>query len=158
MSAKRRGRKPQPPEKRFWGKVLKTERCWIWANAIADDGYGRFALHDGPHGMVRPHRYSFALSHGLEMDELPEEVMHSCDVPICVNPEHLIDGDHVSNMIDRRDKRRDSNMSFHFRGQSKKVLAKRSRVLQAEVLANGWQPTRISAVLADQDPEAPTLF
>jgi hypothetical protein len=92
------------------------------------------------------------------MDELPEEVMHSCDVPICVNPEHLIDGDHVRNMIDRRDKRRDANMSVHFRGQSKKVLAKRSRALQTEVIANGWQPTRISAILADQVPEAPTLF
>lgn len=153
-----KGRKPQPPAQRFWEKVIKTERCWIWSNAISDDGYGRFMLHDGPRGMVRPHRYSFALANDLEMDELPEEVMHACDVPICVNPDHLIDGDHQKNMLDRLSKGRDSNMSIYFRGQSKNVLAARSRALQAEVQAHGWQPNRISAILADQDPEAPTLF
>lgn len=154
----RRGRKPHPPEQRFWAKVIKTDYCWIWSNAISDDGYGRFALHDGPGGMVRPHRFSFAMAHELEMSELPEEVMHACDVPICVNPDHLIDGDHQANMLDRQRKGRDSNMSLYFRGQSKKVLAARSRALQAEVITHGWQPHRISAILADQDPEAPTLF
>lgn len=46
--------------------------CWIWSNAIADDGYGRFMPHDGPGGMIRPHRYSFVFAHELVMNELPD--------------------------------------------------------------------------------------
>ncbi len=32
---------------RFYRKVVKGPRpddCWIWTGAIADDGYGRFAI------------------------------------------------------------------------------------------------------------------
>jgi hypothetical protein len=39
---------------------LDPGACWIRVGAIAGDGYGRFHLHPGPGGMVRPHRSSYA--------------------------------------------------------------------------------------------------
>lgn len=84
---------------RFWSKVYRgpAGACWIWLGAIADDGYGRYFLHDGAGGMVRPHRYAYTLTYETELEELGE-LMHVCDVPICVNPEHLAPGTHADNM------------------------------------------------------------
>lgn len=89
-------------EGRFWSKVHRGPEgaCWIWLGAIADDGYGRYYLHDGAGGMVRPHRYAYALAREVELEEL-DELMHSCDVPVCVNPSHLMPGNHTENMRDR---------------------------------------------------------
>ena len=145
-------------ERRFWSKVIRgplREHCWIWVGAIADDGYGRFHL-DGT--SVRPHRYSLALGLGLAPGQLPE-LMHECDVPLCVNPRHLGMGDRQSNMVDRQRRLRSANGSgLRFRGLPRAAMAARSRALREDLLAHGWDAQRIHAINAGSRVEDPTLF
>jgi hypothetical protein len=83
---------------RFWNKVTKTKKCWIW-NAANKDGYGRF-------GRKYAHRISFEWHIG----KIPEGlfVCHHCDNPSCVNPEHLFVGSNLDNVLDMISKGRNS--------------------------------------------------
>jgi hypothetical protein len=74
--------------RRFWSKVVKTDNgCWIWVGGHTKQGYGRF--HDGIR-KVLTHRYLYEKCIG----KIPEGLclLHSCDTPNCVNPEHLHPG------------------------------------------------------------------
>lgn len=108
--------------------------------------------------MIRPHRYAYALTRGIEVHEL-DELMHVCDVPVCVNSHHLQPGDHTENMRDRMRKGRAENgTALRFRGLPRAAFAARSRALRDEVQANGWTPERVAAVIAGHNADAPTLF
>jgi len=79
--------RPRPTVgERFWSKVEKTDRCWLWtANRTTPQGYGSFAL--GHSKFVLAHRYAYAelvgpIPAGLTLD-------HLCRNPPCVNPAHL---------------------------------------------------------------------
>lgn len=72
------------PAIRFWAKVEKTERCWIWIGALRNN-YGRFGL--TPKVIVQAHRFAFEnligpIPEGLHLD-------HLCRNTRCVNPDHL---------------------------------------------------------------------
>lgn len=84
-------------EKKFWDKVSKTSTCWLWTGAKVPYGYGQFAK-----GYA--HRYSYKLHKG----EIPIGlcILHKCDVPSCVNPEHLLLGTQKNNMEDKVSKGR----------------------------------------------------
>jgi hypothetical protein len=88
-------------EKRFWAKVQKTDSCWLWTGDLRRDGYGRFCLNGK---RVRAHRIAWQLERGrIATDEC---VLHSCDTPACVRPDHLFLGDRVINNADCVRKRR----------------------------------------------------
>jgi hypothetical protein len=70
--------------------------CWIWAGRHDEKGYGRIS-HAGTFQVA--HRYSYYLHNG-EFD-IKLCVLHKCDVPACVNPDHLYLGDQRQNNIDR---------------------------------------------------------
>jgi hypothetical protein len=85
---------------RFWPKVNKTETCWLWTASSHEFGYGVIGCPDRPGRTLRAHRVSYEFAHG----PIPEglQVLHKCDVPACVNPDHLFlgkDQDNVSDMI-----------------------------------------------------------
>lgn len=96
--------RPNPVE-RFWAKVVKTDTCWEWNATRNHRGYGKFR--DSPHSEIGAHRYSYILHKG----EIGEgmEVMHTCDNPPCVNPDHLLLGTAKDNAEDRTSKRRTRN-------------------------------------------------
>lgn len=77
--------------------------CWLWMGGVTHNGYGRFKFEGKTR---RAHRYSFVQHRG----EIPRgyDVLHSCDTPSCVNPDHLFLGTHQDNMIDRSAKGRQS--------------------------------------------------
>lgn len=53
---------------------------------------------------AKAHRLSFLLNKG----EIPDDkmVLHTCDNPRCINPEHLVLGDHIENMRQMRERGR----------------------------------------------------
>jgi hypothetical protein len=68
--------------------------CWNWKRAINKNGYG--LVH---YGKCRTaHRVAYELFIG----EIPKgaQVLHKCDNPRCINPEHLFLGSHQDNMND----------------------------------------------------------
>ena len=70
--------------------------CWIWTGALnRHRGYGRLRFKDKE---IKAHRYSWELHNGPIPDGL--QVLHKCDTPACVNPDHLWLGTHKENMHD----------------------------------------------------------
>lgn len=83
--------------KRFWSKVpYRGEGCWPWTGNLDNWGYGRITI--WPFGMIVASRASWILHHGL----IPEGlcVLHHCDNPPCVRPDHLWIGTHMDNQRD----------------------------------------------------------
>lgn len=76
-------------ESRFWGKVDKTDTCWLWTAATQDNGYGSFFIGrvGGRVRLARAHRFAYELAAGPIPDGLV--IDHLCRVRNCVNPDHL---------------------------------------------------------------------
>ncbi len=92
-------RTPKPLEERFWAKVRKSDGCWEWTGAANRQGYGRIALGRAS-GPRRAHRIAWELTHGPVPDGL--WVLHHCDNPPCVRPDHLWLGTRADNARDCR--------------------------------------------------------
>ncbi len=94
---------PLSPQERFWTKVAKGDNCWLWMQGKSA-GYGRFNLWRGPSHSVLAHRYAWELTYGPIPDDLP--VLHRCDNPPCVRPDHLFLGTQADNLRDMHTKNR----------------------------------------------------
>jgi len=103
-------------EERFWEKVDKNCKngCWEWLASDNQDGYGRFIINGRAE---QAHRVSWGLYYG----EIPVGlcVLHHCDNPKCVRPDHLFLGTKGDNMQDMRDKNRHGGNVGENNGRSK---------------------------------------
>ena len=88
-------------EQKFWSKVRKADGCWTWTGAVDAKDYGELRIR---RKRVRAHRLSWSFHVG----EIPvgQFVLHHCDNPRCVRPDHLFLGSHADNVQDRVNKRR----------------------------------------------------
>jgi len=84
---------------KFWRRVDKSSGCWIWTGPKGPEpghNYGKLMWHNK---YMRAHRVAYELMVG----PIPEGlcVLHSCDNPLCVNPNHLFLGTQLDNIRDR---------------------------------------------------------
>ena len=91
---------------------ISEDGCWLWKGKTMGNGrYGRIQVDNLS---VGAHRFSYQLHHG----PIPEGmcVCHRCDVPMCVNPDHLFVGTIKENWQDMVDKGR-SGIDFKFKDE-----------------------------------------
>lgn len=98
---------------RFWEKVDKDGpvpfhlpelgQCWQWTGAVtrAHWRYGILSRggHSGSDGFITTHRLSWEIHNGPIVGDLC--VLHRCDNPSCVRPEHLFLGTNQDNNADK---------------------------------------------------------
>lgn len=86
-------------QKAFLKMMSKIESspvgCWIYTGYKNECGYGRFRVHGKK---VLAHRFSYQMRVGSIPDGML--VLHKCDNPACINPEHLYLGKEKENAID----------------------------------------------------------
>lgn len=91
-------RAQRPLAEILWVSVDKSGDCWVWTKSTRY-GYGMFARREnGKTKHYLAHRVSWELANG----PIPEglQVLHHCDNPPCVRPDHLFLGTQFDNMQD----------------------------------------------------------
>ena len=116
-------------EDRFWRYVSPEPNsdCWLWTGSVDGHGYGQLSM---------PSNKKRTATHvSLEISGRPRpgigvdaSAIHSCDIPCCVNPDHLRWGSHRENMLDCRAKNR-ADESGLLVGQA---LARKSKASRPE--------------------------
>lgn len=90
----------------FNARTNKTGKCWIWVGGRLTNGYGTLKFGGRKGKLFLAHRISYELHTGIIPQGLC--VLHKCDIPQCVNPDHLFLGTRTDNMIDKVSKERQS--------------------------------------------------
>lgn len=102
-----------PIADRFAGKYRVDESgCWIWIGKTdrTKMNYGRIYSGPAEKRWLKAHRASYEIHCG----EVPDGmyVLHKCDRPQCVNPDHLFLGSHADNMKDMASKGRGKSSGY----------------------------------------------
>jgi len=91
---------------------VMVKGCAVFSLGCNPDGYGQKRVGD----KVYPaHRLSFAYANNLSIADIKGQlVLHSCDNPPCINPEHLRLGTQQDNMDDMYARGRGHKFSKEF--------------------------------------------
>ena len=97
----------------FWNKVDKTSGkgpwgdCWIWQGNKDSSGYGVVGVRCFIK-RISSHKLSYSLHKNNRIIAYNPEgrILHKCDIPLCVNPEHLFLGTQPENIYDMVNKGR----------------------------------------------------
>lgn len=119
--------------------IKRDTKCWEWQGAKTRTGYGRMKV-KGQAWMA--HRYMYTLSKG----EIPEGlvVMHKCDNPCCINPEHLTVGTQKDNMEDCKRKGRLGPRGRVHNSRPKESASERRRGMVIRAYGRGMKPKAIA--------------
>lgn len=112
--------KKKPLVKRLWAKVQIPETpdsCWLWTAHVNTSGYGQISDDNGKLKLAS--RIIYEIYNGAIPDGLL--VLHTCDNPQCVNPNHLFVGTQFDNMRDMMKKGRGVMRKGHARHPRRKV-------------------------------------
>lgn len=125
---------------RFLSKVDRTDSCWIWFGATQYSGYGRFWNGTKVTGA---HQFSYKTYRG-NIDK-GFVVMHSCDNPSCVNPDHLNVGTVKDNLQDMHKKKRNRKLDTYTSGANHHgAKLTKDQVIEARLLYKQGGETWIS--------------
>ena len=138
-----------PDDVRFWLKVDRTDdpdECWHWKTKKGSGPYGAFRSKEI--GATTAHRYAFFEANGF----LPDEVMHTCDVRSCVNPNHLRAGTRSLNMQDMVAKGRGR------KGHAKGEAHHGAKLTEGDVRAIRATPSGTTGLAAKYGVDRQTIF
>lgn len=95
------------PQERFEDKIFYSpDGCWYWTAGLTTTGYGIFWTGKK---FMKAHRFSYELYKAkIPKSKNPQAycILHKCDNPLCVNPDHLALGSMQDNSSDMVKKRR----------------------------------------------------
>ena len=97
-------------EERFWSRIKYSNSCWGWTGSVNKAGYGCLIIKKPRTRktiLMLAHRISWFLHHHYDPKEMC--VLHHCDNPPCVNPEHLFLGTQLDNIKDMVKKCREAH-------------------------------------------------
>ena len=116
------------PKQVFDRYTIPSDGCWNWNGYRNKTGYGFTRIGGRGSKGILAHRLSWVLHHG----EIPEglHVLHKCDNPSCVNPNHLFLGTNLDNIKDRTAKGRSS----HWISFAKRCDCPNTRVQDFQIL------------------------
>ena len=103
--------------------------CWLWLGAALPKGYGMIGRGGRGTGYIYAHHVAFQISNG----PIPtgQFVLHSCDNPYCVNPDHLFLGTQKTNMEDKVAKGRQRPGEQHPNARLTWAIVRRMRLERA---------------------------
>jgi hypothetical protein len=140
-------------EERFWRHVIPEPNsgCWLWDGHTDRKGYGRIGLGGRQGGTTGAHRISLRIA-GIDVPA-DKAVCHRCDIPCCVNPEHLFVGTQADNIADMIGKGRRVSGTHKLKGKPRpgvifnaiKTHCKHGHPLSGDNLSvapNGWRRCR----------------
>lgn len=135
----KKGRHNRPLENFLNRICFGHSECWYWRGAQNRQGYGESGAPDH-----KAHRLAWRLFRG----EIPAgmNVLHRCDKPYCVNPDHLFLGtqkDNVQDMI-QKGRRHTTGPSGTENGQAK-LTDEKVRAMRNERVKTG-APYRLLAM------------
>lgn len=83
------------------------DECWEWEGGRDAKGYGLL-------GLERTGRRAHRLMYEVHKGPIPDGLLvrHTCDNPPCVNPAHLLVGDHHDNAVDMVQRFRQANQKL----------------------------------------------
>lgn len=100
------GRPRRIPTKEWLLSLIEIDEndCWIWQGTKAKNGYG---VVKSNYKQLKAHRLALELIAGLDV---PDDMLvcHTCDVKLCINPDHLYIGTAYDNNWDRMRRNRSS--------------------------------------------------
>jgi hypothetical protein len=114
--------------------------CWLWLRKVDRDGYGRIWTGSREIGA---HKWSFIRTFG-EIDP-SLQVLHRCDTPSCVNPQHLFLGTISVNLQDASAKGRLAPFR-RVPEQVKRQIADSSLARNATAKEFGVSPRTVQAI------------
>lgn len=90
-----------PITERFWRYVSPEPNtgCWLWDGAMLPNGYASISRPGYGTGSINATHVSLA-AHGRPRPGKKWDACHTCDVRLCVNPDHLYWGTRLDNMRD----------------------------------------------------------
>lgn len=120
-------------------RLLQSARpdgdCLVWARTVNKDGYGYISFGGQKYSVSR---LAYAVWHG---DPGTAHVLHRCDNPPCILPEHLSLGTHRDNMADRNAKGRQAKGESNGRN---KLTSEAVRLIR-ELAATGYAYSRLAS-------------
>ena len=125
----------EPIDVRFWARVEKTDACWLWTGKKVRQGYGQLYNGKGGWRLGRSdvaHRISWVLHNGPIPGGM--DVLHHCDNPRCVRPDHLFLGTDIDNVRDMtaKGRRRDLRGSEKYNAKLTDIAVMEARRLHGQ--------------------------
>ena len=161
LSAKVHGQAGASLEDRFWARVKRAAGCWFWQGSRNATDYGLIYPGRKSKRSLLAHRVSWEIHNGPIPNGL--HVLHHCDTPPCVNPEHVFLGTQTDNNADRDAKGRGNigaknGAAVLKAGQVREILRRYDNRDPRPSTRKWRNPDGVTAIAEDYGVDTVTVF